>query len=248
MEKNNNLQKLSKDWIQEASRVKYFHALTWLGRPIIQVPQDMYALQEIFWKVRPDLIIETGVAHGGSLIFSASMLAILDYIDAVEAKLSLNPCISSRKVVGVDIEIRQHNRDAIEAHPLNHMISLVEGSSVAKDVVDQVNTIAKEYKNKNILVILDSNHTHDHVLNELNSYAKLVTPGSYCVVWDTGVEDLPEGFYAERPWGKGNNPLTAVKEFLKSDQNKLLKFSQDLDIEQKISITAGPGGFLLRAK
>jgi cephalosporin hydroxylase len=243
---------LSKDWIQEASRVKYFHALTWLGRPIIQVPQDTYAIQELIWTIRPNLIIETGIAHGGSLILSASMLALLDYCDAVADGKTLDPRKSSRRVVGIDIDIRSHNREAIEAHPLSHLIEMIQGSSIDPSIVNQVKEIAKGYGP--ILIFLDSNHTHDHVLAELEAYAPLVTAGSYCVVWDTGVEDLPDGFVTDRPWGKGNNPKTAVFEFLKNLENegrsgidgRALRFHVDKTIEHKIAITAAPDGFLRR--
>lgn len=246
------LKDLSKTWIAEASRVQYFHNLTWLGRTIIQVPQDSYAVQEIIWRVKPDLIIETGIAHGGSLVLSASMLALLDYCEAVENNTPLNPLESKRRVLGIDIDIRQHNRSGIENHPLNHLIEMLEGSSIDANIIARVHDRASNFRN--ILVFLDSNHTHDHVLAELHAYAPLVSKGSYCVVWDTGVEDLPDGFVTNRPWGKGNNPKTAVFEYLKNQEHSgrvgidhdPLLFQIDKAIEDKIAITAAPDGFLLR--
>lgn len=243
---------LTLDWLMAAIRHGYAQNFTWLGRPVIQVPQDLYAIQELIWTCRPDLIIETGIAHGGSLITSASMLAMLDYCDAVTTGTVLDPKASRRKVVGVDIDIRPHNRSAIDAHPMRHKIELLQGSSVAPEIMDQIAKLAEGYDR--IMVFLDSNHTHEHVLAELELYAPYVSPGSYCVVWDTGVEDLPEGFTADRPWGKGDNPKTAVWEYSKRlasegrtarDGGKL-NFDIDLTIEHKISITAAPDGFLKR--
>jgi cephalosporin hydroxylase len=243
---------LSNVWVQESIRHNYAQNFSWLGRPIIQVPQDIYAIQEIIWQVKPDLIIETGIAHGGSLILSASMLSLLDYCDAVEMGQVLDPKKTHRKVLGIDIDIRQHNREAIEAHPMFHRIEMIEGSSIATEVVSQVHDIAKNYQK--IMVFLDSNHTHEHVLAELNAYAPLVSTNSYCVVWDTGVEDLPEGFITDRPWGKGNNPKTAVFAYLKkleaepviASDGMRLSFEIDKTIEYKLAITASSDGFLKR--
>jgi cephalosporin hydroxylase len=167
---------------------KYSYNFTSLGRPVIQYPQDMVAVQELIWKVKPDLIIETGIAHGGSLIMSASMLALLDMCEAIESGTVLDPKNSKRKVLGLDIDIRQHNREAIEAHPMSSRIQMIQGSSIAPEVVEQVKSVAKNYKR--VLVSLDSNHTHDHVLAELEAYAPLTSVGSYCVVFDTIVEDM----------------------------------------------------------
>jgi cephalosporin hydroxylase len=231
---------LSNTWLREAIQHNYAHNFSWLGRPILQIPQDIYALQEIVWNVKPDLIIETGIAHGGSLILSASMLALLNYCEAAEQSSALGPRESRRRVLGVDIEIRPHNREAIEAHPMAHLIEMIEGSSVNPEVVNQVKTIARGYEK--VLVFLDSNHTHAHVLAELSVYAPLVSVGSYCVVWDTGIEDLPEGFCSDRPWGKGNNPKTAVYEYLESTDC----FEIDTLIHHKLMITAAPDGFLRR--
>jgi cephalosporin hydroxylase len=243
---------LSNTWNQAAIRHSYALNFTWLGRPVIQVPQDLYATQELIWACRPDLIIETGIAHGGSLVMSASMLALLDYCDAVEKGGALDPRASRRKVVGVDIDIRAHNRAGIDAHPMRHKIHPIQGSSVAADTMDQIAAHAAGYER--IMVFLDSNHTHDHVLEELELYAPYVSTGSYCVVWDTGVEDLPDEMCANRPWGKGNNPKTAVWEYMKrlaSEGRKAhdggtLRFEYDRTIEHRIAITASPDGFLKR--
>lgn len=233
---------LTNVWLRRAIRHKYAHNFSWLGRPILQVPQDIYAIQEIVWEVKPDLIIETGIAHGGSLILSASMLALLDYCEAAEQGMALVPWGSRRRVLGIDIEIRPHNREAINAHPMSHLIEMIEGSSVDPDVIAQVKAVAGHYEK--VLVFLDSNHTHDHVLAELRAYAPLVSVGSWCVVWDTGIEDLPEDFCSDRPWGKGNNPKTAVYEYLKSTDG----FEIDSLIHNKLMITAAPDGFLRRIK
>ena len=218
----------------------YEYNFDMLGRPIIQMPQDIVAMQEIIWSVKPDLIIETGIAHGGSLIFSASMLAMLDYCDAVEQGCVLDPSKSKRKVLGLDIDIRAHNRAAIEAHPLSHKIDMIEGSSIDEGIIKQVHEIAKGYEK--VLVCLDSNHTHDHVLAELNAYAPLVSVGSYCAVFDTVVEDMPAEMFPDRPWGPGDNPKTAVWEYLKNHP----EFEIDQSIQNKLLITVAPDGYLKR--
>ncbi|MDX2095222.1 MAG: cephalosporin hydroxylase family protein [Alphaproteobacteria bacterium] len=233
---------LSRLWVRQCLKYDYTHNFTWLGRPVIQAPQDSCALQQIIWEVKPDLIIETGIAHGGSLILSASMLALLEYADAVAAGTTLDPQTPTRKVLGIDIDIRAHNRAAIDAHPMRSRIEMIEGSSIADDIVAQVRRRAADFQR--ILVCLDSNHTHAHVLAELQAYAPLVSVGSYCVVMDTGVEDLPEDFCTNRPWGKGNNPKTAVREYLKSHP----EFSADKMIEWKIAITAAEDGYLKRLR
>ena len=218
---------------------KYSYKFKWLSRPIIQYPQDMVALQELIWQVKPDLIIETGIAHGGSLILSASMIALLDLAQAIESgSTSIDPRVSKRKVLGIDIEIRAHNRAAIEAHPMFSRIQMVEGSSIAQEVIDQVCEVARQYSS--IMVFLDSMHTHDHVLAELEAYAPLVSPASYCVVFDTIIEDMPDDMVPDRPWGKGNNPKTAVWEFLKNNK----RFEIDKMIENKLLITVAPDGYL----
>lgn len=243
---------LSQVWVRECIRHNYAQNFTWLGRPVIQVPQDLYAIQELIWACRPDLIVETGIAHGGSLVMSASMLAMLDYCDAVETGGVLDPKASRRKVVGVDIDIRAHNRAAIDAHPMRHKIHTIEGSSVAPEIARQIAAQAEGYDR--VMVFLDSNHTHEHVLAELELYAPYVSKGSYCVVWDTGVEDLPADMCSNRPWGKGNNPKTAVREYMRRlrDQGRKardggdLRFDYDRTIENKLMITASPDGFLKR--
>lgn len=234
------LNSLAQQWVFESMKRKYLYNFDWMGRPIIQYPQDMVAIQEIIWRVRPTLIIETGIAHGGSLILSASMLALLDYCDAIESNMTINPSDSKRKVVGIDIEVRQHNRAAIVSHPLGSKIEIIEGSSTDSRVVNEVVEIAKIHSS--ILLLLDSNHTHEHVLGELDAYANLVSVGSYCVVFDTFVEDMPAGYFADRPWDKGNSPRTAVVEFLKDHS----EFVVDESIQNKLLITVAPGGFLKR--
>ena len=224
----------------ESLRAGYSYNFSWLSRPIIQYPQDMAALQEIIWATRPDLIIETGIAHGGSLIFSASMLALLDLCDAIEAGRTMDPRQSSRRVIGLDIDIRAHNKTAIEAHPMFSRITMIEGSSIAPEVVEQVRTAAAGYSR--VLVCLDSMHTHAHVLAELEAYAPLATPGSYCVVFDTIVEDMPAGSFPDRPWDKGDNPKTAVWEFLKTHP----EFEIDAMMQDKLLLTVAPDGFLKR--
>ena len=245
-------QKLSHDWMKIASEKRYFYNFDFLGRPIIQTPQDMVASQEIIWEVKPDLIIETGIAHGGSLIMSAGMLALLDYCDAAKKGVSLDPKAAKRRVLGIDIDIRAHNRAAIEAHPLAHRIDMIQGSSIDAGIVRQVAETAKKYQR--VLVFLDSNHTHDHVLAELKAYAPLVSKDSYCVVFDTIIEDMPDGMYPGRPWSRGDNPKTAVHQYLKELKEKPqngadgapLSFAIDRHIEDKLVLTVTPDGFLRR--
>ena len=217
------VQALSRTWIKETTPHRYTYNFTWLGRPIIQFPQDMVAVQEIIWSTRPDLVIETGIAHGGSLILSASILELLG---------------GDGRVVGVDIDIRPHNRREIEAHPLAHRITLVEGSSTAPEIVAQVREQAAG--RERVLVILDSNHTHEHVLQELELYSPLVRAGSYIVVFDTVIEDMPAETFSERPWGVGDNPKTAVHEFLRRND----RFEVDRDLQGKLLITVAPDGYL----
>jgi len=235
-----DLQALSRIWIREISPHKWSYNFSWLGRPAIQFPNDVWAMQELIWQIRPDLIIETGIAHGGSLIFSASMLALLDMCDAIESGVPMNPGESKRKVLGVDIDIRAHNRTAIEAHPMASRIEMIQGSSIAPDVVGRVRNIARDYSR--VLICLDSNHTHDHVLAELGAYAPLTSVGSYCVVFDTIIEDMPADMFPDRPWGPGDNPKTAVWEYLKMHP----EFEIDRAIQSKLLITVAPDGFLKR--
>ena len=221
----------TRSWMDRANRAKYSYHFEWMGRPVIQYPQDVLALQEIIWSVKPDLIIETGIAHGGSLILSASMLELNAISGGPQDAL----------VLGIDIDIRAHNRKAIEAHPMVKRISMIEGSSVAPDVIEKVRGIASG--KRSVLVCLDSNHTHAHVLDELRAYAPLVTVGSYCVVFDTIVEDLPKSMYPDRPWGPGDNPKTAVHEFLKT---QAAAFEIDRAMDNKLLVSVAPGGYLKR--
>lgn len=231
---------LSRQWLQTSMDKKYVYNYDWLGRPIIQYPQDMVAIQELVWTIRPDLIIETGIAHGGSLILSASMLAMLDMCDAIESGATINPRQSARKVIGIDIDIRPHNRAAIEAHPMGSRIEMIQGSSIAPETVEKVRASAQGYKT--VMVFLDSMHTHDHVLGELDAYATMVSPGSYCVVFDTFVEDMPPQFFADRPWDVGNNPKTATRQWLANHTD----FSVDHAMESRLMVTVAPEGFLKR--
>lgn len=239
-------------WFEHSLQYKYSYNFSALGRPIIQYPQDVVAMQELVWQVRPDLIIETGIAHGGSLILNASTLALLDYCDAVESGQTLDPRTPRRRVLGIDIDIRAHNRAAIEAHPMSHRIDMIQGSSIAPAVIAQVHQIAQAHRR--ILVIFDSNHTHDHVLAELEAYAPLTSVGSYCIVFDTVIEDLPDSMFPNRPWGKGNNPKTAVWEYLRrlKEERRVaadgapLAFEIDNALERKLLITVAPDGYLRR--
>jgi cephalosporin hydroxylase len=224
----------------ETAKYKYSYNFDWLGRPIIQFPQDMVAVQEIIWAVRPDLIIETGIAHGGSLIYSASILAMLDYADAAMKGHVIDPAKPKRRVLGIDIEIRKHNRIAIEQHPFASRIELLEGSSIDDRVTSYVKSRANTAET--VMVFLDSNHTCEHVLKELEAYAPLVTRGSYCVVFDTVIEDMPSDMFPDRPWGVGDNPKTAVIAYLE----KHLEFEVDSRIDNKLLISVAPNGYLRR--
>ncbi len=249
IERSENIKKLGDDgecvksaieFLVKTSIYKYSYNFDWLGRPAIQLPNDTWAMQELIWKIKPDLIIETGIAHGGSLIFSASMLALLDMCEAIETGTVLDPTKSKRKVLGLDIDIRQHNREAIEAHPMSSRIQMIQGSSIVPEVIEQVKAVAKNYQR--VLVCLDSNHTHDHVLAELEAYAPLTSVGSYCVVFDTIVEDMPKAMFPDRPWGPGDNPKTAVWEYLKTHP----EFEIDKSLQHKLLITVAPDGYLKR--
>jgi cephalosporin hydroxylase len=240
--KNELLQKARESFFNKSFSHKYSYNFEFLGRPIIQYPQDMVAVQELVWSVKPDLIIETGIAHGGSLIMSASMLALLDICDAIETGKEFNPRESKRKVLGIDIDIRDHNRKAIEEHPMSSRIKMIQGSSIALDVIYQVISYSQNF-NK-IMVCLDSNHTHDHVVAELKVYAPLTSVGSYCIVFDTVVEDMPNEVFIDRPWGTGNNPKTAVQEYLDKNQD----FVIDEEIDNKLLISVAPSGYLKRVK
>lgn len=230
--KDTQLQESAADFINASLDAKYSYNYLWLGRPIIQYPQDIMAMQEIIWVVKPDLIIESGIAHGGSLIFNASMLEL-------NAACGGPP---GAEVLGIDIDIRSNNREAIETHPMYKRITMLEGSSIESDIIKQVRVASRE--KQRVLVCLDSNHTHDHVLAELEAYAPLTTVDSYCVVFDTIVEYAPPETSLDRPWGQGNNPKTAVREFL----NGHPEFEIDKQIDHKLLISAAPGGYLRRVR
>jgi cephalosporin hydroxylase len=218
-----DVQALSRIWLREITRHKYAYNFSWMGRPIIQFPQDMLAMQEIMWNSKPDLVIETGIAHGGSLIYYASLLEMLG---------------GDGYVLGIDIDIRSHNRAAIENHPMSGRIQMIEGSSTGQKTIDAVKAHAED--KQSVLLILDSNHTHEHVLAELQAYAPLVTKGNYAVVFDTLLEYMPDDLVQDRSWGRGNNPKTAVDAYLQSTD----RFEIDADMESKLLITVAPGGYL----
>jgi cephalosporin hydroxylase len=228
---NDKLNSVAHEFMKESVDPKYSYNFSWLGRPIIQYPQDMVAMQELIWEVQPDLIIETGIAHGGSLIFYASILELVATCTGHEGE-----------IIGIDIDIRAHNRTAIEAHPMFKRISMIQGSSIAPEIVAQV--IEKAKGKKRIMVCLDSNHTHDHALAELEAYAQLTSVGSYCVVFDTLIEDMGEGAYPDRSWGPGNNPKTAVWEYLKAHS----EFEINKSIDHKLLISVAPDGYLKRVR
>jgi cephalosporin hydroxylase len=217
------LQKAANELFVRSCEYRYSYNFSWMGRPIIQYPQDMVAMQEIIWSVRPDLVIETGIAHGGSLVYYASLLELLGN-DGI--------------VVGIDIDIRPHNREAIEAHPMARRIRMIEGSSIDPGTVAQVAELVRH--RTRVLVTLDSNHTHDHVLQELLLYSPFVSVGSYLTVFDTVVEDMPKALFPDRPWGPGNNPKTAVREFLGQTD----RFVVDKEVENKLLLTVAPDGYL----
>lgn len=220
---NSNLLKAAKEFNYQSNKAQYSYNFSWMGRPIIQYPQDMVIMQELIWQIKPDLIIETGIAHGGSLIFYASILEL----------------IGKGEVLGIDIDIREHNRIEIEKHPMIKRIHMIQGSAIDENIVNEVKEFAKD--KEVIMVCLDSNHTHEHVLAELNFYYPFVTKNSYLVVFDTIVEDLPEGYFVhDRPWGIGNNPKTAVWKFLETNKN----FEIDSSIDNKILISVAPQGYL----
>ena len=223
---------LSRIWSRETNRYGYTYNFSWLGRPIIQYPQDILAIQELIWSIQPDLIIETGIAHGGSLIFSASMLELNAACGGPQ----------DAEVLGVDIDIRAHNRVAIEAHPMSKRIFMIQGSSIAPEIVEKVR--AKAAGKQRVLVCLDSNHTHEHVLAELQAYAQLTSVGSYCVVFDTLIEDMPADMFSDRPWGPGNSPKTAVWEYLKAHS----EFEIDKNMNHKLLISVAPDGYLKRVR
>jgi cephalosporin hydroxylase len=177
---------------------------------------------------------------------------LLDYCEAVEKGLTLDPQATRRRVLGIDIDIRPHNRAAIEAHPMSHRIDMLQGSSIDPEIIARVHSLTKGYER--ILVCLDSNHTHEHVLAELEAYAPLTSRGSYCCIFDTMVEDLPNDMFLDRPWGKGDNPKTAVWQYLQilekegrtASDGAPLRFEIDKSIDSKLLITVAPDGYLKR--
>jgi len=225
MGKDVDLKRMSLDWMILADKYKYTYNFSWMGRPIIKFPNDIVILQEIIMKVKPDYIVETGIAHGGSIIFSASMLELLGH----------------GEVIAVDIDIREHNKKEIEAHSMFKRITMIQGSSIDPEIV---NSIKEKVKGKKVLVCLDSLHTHDHVLKELQMYWDMVNVGSYIVCPDTFIEYFPKGYFKDRPWDVGNNTMTGLKEFLKENDN----FEIDQDINNKLVITEGFDGYLKRIK
>lgn len=225
MAKDNVLKQKSVDWMLHADKYKYTYNFNWLGRPIIKYPQDIVIMQELIWRVKPDLIIETGIAHGGSIIFSSSMMELLG---------------NGGKVIAVDIDIRKHNRDEIEKHPMMKNITMLEGSSIDEKIVKQITDYAKGFNN--VMVVLDSNHSHDHVFRELELYSPLVSVGSYILLPDTFVEFFPKGYVTDRPWDVGNNPYTAMEAFMKTTS----AFVKDEGITDKLLITEALGGGYLR--
>lgn len=225
-EKNAELAHAAKTFNEVSNAAQYSYNFSWMGRPIIQYPQDMIAMQELIWQIQPDLIIETGIAHGGSLIYYASILEL----------------VGNGEVIGIDIDIRSHNKAEIEKHPMFKRISMIQGSSIDEVTVRKVATAAEG--KKRVMVCLDSNHTHDHVLQELRLYSPFVTKDSYLVVFDTIVEDLPNDYLPGRPWAKGNNPKTAVMEFLKEQET----FEIDHSLDNKLLISVAPQGYLKRIK
>lgn len=238
------LKSLTREWFDEATKHNYSYHFEWLGRPIIQFPQDIVGMQQLLWAVQPDLIIETGIARGGSLVYYASILELIAQCGGP---------INS-KVLGIDIDIRAHNKQAILAHPMSKRIEMIQGSSIDKTTVDQVKKRARSAQK--VMVCLDSNHTHDHVLEELRLYAPLVSLGSYIIVFDTVVEDLSGGLIKDRPWAKGNNPKTAVLDYLREINNRehrsqdgsILTLKLDEEIENQLLITVAPSGFLKRCQ
>ena len=228
----NEIRETAKDFMVQSVDARYSYNFLWMGRPIIQYPQDIVAVQELIWEVKPDLIVETGVAHGGSAVFFASLLEL--------NALSGGP--KDAEVWCVEIDLRAHNREALVVHPMYPRLRIFDGSSLDKKVAAII--AEKAAKCERVMVILDSNHTHEHVLGELTLYAALVSVGSYCVVFDTVIEDLDGVKFADRPWGKGNNPKTAVAEFLKTNSD----FVVDYSIDEKLLISAAPGGYLKRVK
>lgn len=209
-----------------ADRHDWSYQWTWLGLPVIQMPPDIVVLQEVIWETRPQLVIETGIARGGSLVLYASILEL----------------VGEGEVLGIDVDIRAHNREAIEAHPLAKRIRMIEGSSLDDDVVAQARAAAANVER--VMVVLDSNHTHAHVLAELRAYGPLVTVSQFLVVADTFVEQIPAQGHRPREWGPGDNPATALGAWL----DEVDDFAPDPFVNAKLLLTASPGGYLRRVR
>jgi len=220
------LVRLALEATDRADRRSFSYVWQWLGVPIIQMPADIVAFQEVVWSTRPQCIIETGLARGGSSILSASLLQLL----------------GEGIVVAIDIDVRSHNRRAVEDHPFGHRVRLVEGSSVDPDVVAEVRGYIGDASR--VMVVLDSDHTHEHVLAELRAYAPLVTVGQFLIVADTIIEYLPPQERRPRPWGPGNNPKSALDVFLAEDA----RFEVDPHVNGKLLMTSSPGGYVRRVR
>lgn len=217
-----DLQKLALNFLIASDKYAYGYQWSWLGLPMIQLPPDILVVQELIWETKPDLIIETGIAWGGSLVYYASILQLLEH----------------GAVIGIDVTIPQHNIDAIMNYPFSNRITLYQGSSTDPDIQNKVEQhIDKDTK---VMVLLDSNHTHQHVLDELNYYANFVTQGQYLIVSDTIVEEIPKQDHRPRPWAPGNNPKTALSEYLKTND----RFEIDEYINNKLLTTFTPNGYL----
>ena len=239
--KDKSFIKLSDSWLNKSWRHKYTYHFKWMDRPIIQMPQDVLALQEIIWKVKPDLIIETGIAHGGSICLSASLLALLEMADNYK-KNDINKTKNNRKVIGIDVDIRKHNKEKLNNHFLSEKMIMIEASSVELKTFEKVKEISQDFSN--ILVILDSNHTDQHVLKELNLYGSLVSQNSYCIVFDTIIEKMDDAFSKDRPWSKENSPKSAIEKFLKTNES----FEIDYSVDDRLILSMAPGGFLKKIR
>ncbi|MAI66137.1 MAG: cephalosporin hydroxylase [Alteromonas sp.] len=220
------MQDLGVEFLRKTAEFSYSYNFTWMGVPVIQFPQDLIAMQELIWRIKPDVIVETGVARGGSIIFYASMMEMMG--------------IDNGQVIGIDIDIREHNREVIQKHPMYKRIQLIEGSSVDSNVVEQVKSLISN--KKNVMICLDSMHTEEHVLQELHNYSDFVTNGSYLVVFDTSIDDMPEDFFEDRPWGHNDNPKTAIDKFLQNNRD----FEIDRAVCNKLLVTVARAGFLKR--
>lgn len=211
------------DVLARADRYKWIHQTTWFGEPILNIPHDLFALQEIIYRTRPDFIIEIGVAWGGSLLYYSTLMEAL----------------GGKKIIGVDIYIPDDLRERIGSYGrLSERIELVAGSSVERGTVEIIRNIIGE--SKKVLVILDSHHTHDHVLKELNIYSEFISCGNYLICADTVVEDLPVQTHRKREWGPGNSPKTALNDFLALNS----RFEIDYELENKLLFSCNPGGYI----